>query len=158
MLKNKTYFIAMIFCMLWGCQQQQLEQYVRQVKKKPLKEITPFPEIKLEPALIFKHHARDPFVCSEPLEQKSDKRRKEPLEDFALNSLQLVGIVIKNEQKWALIADANGQVHRLTQGNYLGQQEGRIDKIDSQQVVISEMIFEGEWHLRKIVWALKDKV
>ncbi|MCX7945381.1 MAG: pilus assembly protein PilP [Hydrogenophilus sp.] len=53
-------------------------------------------------------------------------RPREPLEAFAFEDLQLKGLIQKGDSAWALIAAPDGRLYRVTVGNYLGRDFGRI--------------------------------
>ncbi len=100
---------------------------------------------------------RDPFIpeneiLSEKIENSGDKltpdasRKKEPLEDFPLDTLQMVG-TLEREHTWALIRTPEGSIFRVKEGNYLGQNNGKIIALDQSKVVVQELIKNGmgEW-------------
>lgn len=70
-------------------------------------------------------------------------RAREPLEDFPLESLRLVGIF---QDKQRLIAQvlANGRSFQVKVGNYVGQNFGRVVKIvtskNEERIVIKELV------------------
>lgn len=77
-------------------------------------------------------------------------RHREPLEAFALSSLTLVGTLTQSESesesalRWALIRDGEGSVQRVTVGNYLGHDHGRIDAVTEYSISIVEIVTGGE--------------
>ena len=80
-------------------------------------------------------------------------RPKEPLELYPLDSLKMVGIFNKNEQFWALLKDATGLIHRVSIGNYVGQNFGKVENITEKTIEIVEWVSEaeGKWNERTIV-------
>lgn len=73
-------------------------------------------------------------------------RQREPLEAFALGELDLVGTLIVGSEPSALIQEPGGQVRRLSIGNYLGLNHGRIVGITSSSVLLVELVVEqGAW-------------
>jgi type IV pilus assembly protein PilP len=79
------------------------------------------------------------------------KRKKEVLEEYALDELSMVGVISKNGKYWALVKDNAGIVHRVGVGNYLGQNYGRIVSINEVQLSVDELVPDGEggWVERK---------
>lgn len=73
-------------------------------------------------------------------------RRKESLESNTLDTMTMVGSIIKNGQPVALIKIDN-LLYQVKQGNYLGQNFGRITKITESEVTLREIVQDstGEW-------------
>ena len=74
-------------------------------------------------------------------------RLREPLETFALHQLNWVGVVGAANSRWALIRDPNGKLHRVTLGNYIGQNHGKIEEITPLSIKIAELrrSASGSW-------------
>ena len=71
-------------------------------------------------------------------------RDREPLEAFALSSLSLVGTLTQSDKRWALIRDGAGKVQRVTVGNYLGHDHGRIVALAEESISLVEIVTQGE--------------
>lgn len=116
---------------------------------KPLPEMQPVPVVKYEA-----EGAADPFIVSriEP-ETKTARRggpdldrRREPLEAYPLESLQLVGVLTQNRKVHALVrADQN--LHQVKVGNYMGQNFGLVTAISESEVTLKELVedMNGDW-------------
>lgn len=85
-------------------------------------------------------------------------RRKEPLEAFPLDAMTMVGSLDRSGQKVALVRVDN-LLHQVRAGNYLGQNYGRVTKIDENEVVLREIVQDaaGEWIERNTVLQLQEK-
>lgn len=85
-------------------------------------------------------------------------RRKEPLEDFPLDALRMVGTLSKGRQVWAVIQDKDGGVHRVQRGNYIGQNFGRITRINDDKIDLVELIQGalGDWVEREASLAIQE--
>lgn len=162
------YIVPLLFggCFLSGCDNQEKRQddeaYIQRVKSKKIREVEPLPEIKpYEPFAYSAFTLRSPF--SPPVSQEQTKklsfeggphpdpnRRKEPLEAFPLDSLRMVGTIEKNKKLWALVVDPSGIIYRLTKGNYVGQNHGRIDSVTMDKIVLTEIVPDpsGGWRER----------
>ena len=70
-------------------------------------------------------------------------RQLESLEQFNYSALSMVGTLSRDQQIWALINDGEGRIHRVTQGNYLGRNFGRITQIDSFELEVLETVPDG---------------
>ncbi len=73
-----------------------------------------------------------------------ENRTKEYLERFNLEGLQMVGSLEQRGQLWVLMDDQNGLVHRVTVGNYMGRNHGRIVEVSESQVSVIEIVSSGE--------------
>ena len=134
-----------------------LELYVEEIKGRQKSTIEPLPEF--EPYESFTYQAtdlRDPFTeatFSQPraaTRQASGngitpdfERSAEPLEEFPLDSLRMVGTLEQHDDTWALIKDTDGTIHRMQPGNYAGQNHGKIFRVTEYEVEITEIIPDG---------------
>lgn len=85
-------------------------------------------------------------------------RRKEPLEAFPLDSMSVVGSIIKAGQPVALVKVDN-LLYQVKLGNYLGQNYGRVTKISETEVTLREIVQDavGEWIERVATLQLQEK-
>lgn len=139
-----------------GGDKSDLELYMKQVKSRPPEAIDPIPPVKSADSFTYEAHGlRDPFRFEEAQvedieEGPSDggprpdlNRRKEYLEGFPLDTLKMVGTLSQGEVDWALIQDLDGLVHRVTEGNYMGQSHGRVVRVAADRVELSELVPDG---------------
>ena len=114
--------------------------------------VEPFSSQKLTAAL--KHEARQPnsLIASE------FNRRKEPLEAIPLDGMTMVGSVIKNGQNYALLR-VDSLLYQVKQGDYLGQNYGKIMKITETNVALREIVQDaaGEWIERPGALQLQER-
>ena len=157
----KSLFIISLFgLVLSGCSSDGLDDLREFVKnayadKKP--KVEPLPEIKMQETFIYNPtNLADPFATFNlnPQSQKSasgprpdPNRRKEPLEDYPLDSLKMVGTLMRGKQVWAVIQAPDGTVHRAQKGDHLGQNSGMISKITEEKIDLIELIqgTMGDW-------------
>jgi type IV pilus assembly protein PilP len=85
-------------------------------------------------------------------------RRKEALEAFPLDSMVLVGSIIKAGQPVALI-QVNSLLYQVKPGNYLGLNFGRVTKVNETEVTLREVVQDtvGEWVERVATLQLQEK-
>jgi type IV pilus assembly protein PilP len=85
-------------------------------------------------------------------------RRKEPLEAYPLDSMSMVGSVVRNGRQFALLRVDN-LLYQVKVGDYLGQNYGRVTDIDETQVHIREIVQDaaGEWIERSTNLQLQEK-
>lgn len=152
--------------LLAGCTQDtdDLEAYIEETHARPAQPLDPVPEP--EPARSHRYpdfDIRDPFAqlsFAEPEDETEDvadgptpdrDRAREPLERFELDSMRMTGILEQDGQRWALIRDPGGTIHRVQEGNYLGQNHGEIQQITEQRVDVLELVpaQEGGWRERE---------
>ena len=146
------FYISVLLLAINGCAEDtsDLERWIAETKLKYQGEVEPLPEI--EPYRTFRYDASilsDPFVIEQyiddsPSGPKPDAgRRKEPLEYFPLDTLKMVGILEQNNTMWGLIRDSEGTIHRVQEGNYAGENDGRILNVSETEISIIELIPDG---------------
>ena len=149
---------------------QDLEDYVAKVRQQKSAPIEPLPEIKQVATFVYAHaDRRDPFIMdvhgqdlAKPIRPGSLapdlSRPKEELEQYALDSLRMVGTLAQAGANWALVLSPGGVLHRVRVGNYMGQNYGKIVLINENQIQITELVNEGEgdWRERQASVALKQ--
>jgi len=155
---KKLLFTCVVLA-LGGCAQlgmQDLHDYVSQVKARAPTPIDPIPQIKqAETFLYVADSRRSPFTPSEAAEttavavaqgdgpRPDPNRRKEELEGYPLDTLNMVGTLKKQAHYWALVQTKDGTIHRVKPGNYLGDNYGRILEIDEDHINLRELIQDG---------------
>ncbi len=114
--------------------------------------VEPFSPQKLTVAL--KQEARQPnsLLASE------FNRRKEPLEAYPLDSMTMVGSVVKNGRNYALLRVDN-LLYQVKPGDYLGQNYGKIVRISETDISLREIVQDaaGEWIERPGALQLQEK-
>ncbi len=146
--------------MLMSCSSDGLDDLREFVKnayadKKP--RVEPLPEIKMQETFAYDAaNLADPFavfnfrkqaVVNSSGPRPDANRRKEPLEDFPLDSLKMVGTLSRGKQSWAVIQAPDGTVLRPQVGDHLGQNFGMVSKITAEKVDLIELIQGnlGDW-------------
>lgn len=98
---------------------------------------------------------RSPFVAPKPeaiqekMQQMSGclspdpRRRKQPLEKFALSDLTMRGTLGELGVTWALVEASDGTLHRVAVGGYVGLYNGRIVAVNQENVKVVELIPDG---------------
>lgn len=83
---------------------------------------------------------------SNALLESETRRRKEPLEAYPLDSMAMVGSVVRQGRPYALIKVDN-LLHYVKAGEYLGQNFGKITRIGETAVSLREIVQDasGEW-------------
>lgn len=159
---------------LQGCveDQDELQQWMEQQKRevKPsveplsapkkfipqgyvaLSGVEPFSTQKLTVAL--KQEARQP----NSLLAAEINRRKEPLEAYPIDSMSMVGSVTRSGRPYALLRVDN-LLYQVKQGDYVGQNYGKIVKISETDVAFREIVQDaaGEWIERMSALQLQER-
>lgn len=147
--------LAMFGLAACGSDMDDLDQYINEVKSRPGGRIEPLPEI--NPYEVFQYAAdvqgvRSPFVPDTPQITTSGAdggvgpdpdRSREFLEGFPLDTLSMVGTMHIGETMYGLVQTSDGLIHRVVPGNYLGQNDGRINDIGESEIELIEIISDG---------------
>ena len=85
-------------------------------------------------------------------------RRKEPLEAFPLDGMTMVGSLARQGRNYALLRVDN-LLYVVKPGDYLGQNYGRVTKIEETRVDIRELVQDaaGEWVTRQAQLHLQER-
>jgi type IV pilus assembly protein PilP len=85
-------------------------------------------------------------------------RRKEPLEAYPLESLQMVGTLQRGKSTYALVRTTDRDVYQVKVGNYLGQNFGVIVSIGDGDIRLKELVQDGagDWTERTSTLQLAD--
>lgn len=154
-----------------GADQEELQQWMAQQQKeiKPhVAQIAPSSKFVPQPYLSLKD--TDPFsgrkmdagaaIARQPnaVLASEMRRRKEPLEDFPLDSMTLVGSVVRNGKQHALIKVEN-LLHYVKVGEYMGQNYGKITNLTEKELTLREIVQDasGEWTERTSTLQLQEK-
>ncbi|NVK23018.1 MAG: pilus assembly protein PilP [Kangiellaceae bacterium] len=151
---------------LTGCQDaglSELQAEVQKIKSETPTSVPPIPEVKpYEPFTYAANDLRSPFAQLDPefetrllqIEegcetdiQPDPNRRKFELEKFGLDALQYVGLISNRREHRGLIKILNGEsagvIQSIHVGEYMGLNDGKITKIDSDQITIEAIVPNG---------------
>lgn len=150
----------MILCVLaitqTGCERHtDLEAYIQEVKGRAPGEPPSIPQITAYKPYAYPGHDRDPFdqtVVAQKVQTQSvtagnvqvdHNRVKEYLESFPLDTLNMVGTLQQNDALWALVQTPDGTIQRVRSGNYVGQNHGKVENINSTTIRLIEIVPDG---------------
>jgi type IV pilus assembly protein PilP len=125
-----------------------LQQFIHQTEQQPGGRVEPLPEVKPYETYVYDdQNMRSPFVPSQPggfnSVRPDSKRPREFLEQFSLDTLKMVGTLRIAGAMYGLVQTKDGIVHRVTIGNYMGQNEGRITDITPSKIDLTEIVPDG---------------
>ena len=144
---------ALALVLLSGCSSDmdELQAQVAEIKSRPGERIEPLPQIKAYESFTYNASSmRSPFVPSAPARtdvassvRPDSKRTREFLEQFPLDTMQMVGTLQLQGRNFGLVQGKDGLVHRVLPGNFMGQNDGRIVGISSTRISIIEIVPDG---------------
>jgi len=126
-----------------------LRDWVIKERKGRKPRVEPLPEIRTQESFVYEADTlADPFA---PFNLKPQggaaggpspdiNRRKEPLEDYPLDALRMVGTLSRGNQSWAIIQAPDGIVYRVKNGDHMGQNFGMVTDITEENVKLVELI------------------
>jgi len=110
----------------------------------------------------------DPFQPFIEQEISAEKRLEKikplpisPLQRLSIDQFKLVGIAGDYKHRIAMVEDPGGKFYPLSQGTYIGQDNGRVVKILTDRVIVKEKVetSSGRLEVRQIIMKLqKDEV
>lgn len=143
---------------------RDLEAWVAEVKSQPAPPLDPLPIMKqFETFEYAAQNLRDPF--SQPTADQDGgglrpdpDRRKEVLEAFPLDSLDMVGTIGSGGGVIGLVMGPDKVTYRVRPGNYMGLSDGRVTAVFEDRVEMVELVPDGAggWLERQAKIALED--
>ena len=141
-----------------------LEKWMADVRARPAEPLEPLPV--MQQFETFEYAAqgmRDPF--SEAFSgaggsgpRPDAARRKQTLEQFPLDSLDMVGTLGTSRNLIALVMAPDKVTYRVRPGVYLGQSDGRVTAVYEDRIELVELVPDGAggWLERPATIALED--
>jgi len=137
-----------------GGANDDLHKYIDQMKARPGGRIEPLPQVRPAPTFVYvPGNRRSPFVADTPQRRVSDdpnsvagpdpNRPREHLEQFPLDTLEMVGTLADRRASFGLVQTKDGLVYRVTVGDHMGQNYGRIVAITDSEIQLVEIISDG---------------
>ena len=156
----RPFVIVTALALLAGCSAsgdlQVLQAFKNTTLSKPRGRIEPIPVFK--PYEFFSYSAagmRSPFELpvlegekiqirvGEQITPDFD-RPKEHLEQYPVSQLKMVGTLERDDGVlWALVRDGDGGVVRVKEGNYMGQNYGKISAVSEYKINLLEIVPDG---------------
>lgn len=146
-----------------------LRQFVKESDNLPHGRVPPLPQVKpYEPFTYSGVDLIDPFKARKIEPPKGAaaggispdlNRRREPLEGYPLESLRMVGTLEQKKQMFALVKAPDNTLFRVRNGNYLGQNFGRIVGISESGIKLKEITQggDGNWEEKEQVLLLQEE-
>lgn len=126
-----------------------LQKWVAEVKARPAPPLDPLPVMQqFETFEYAAQNLRDPF--SEEFNGSAGNgprpdpgRRKQTLEQFPLDSLDMVGTLGAGAGAVALVMAPDKVTYRVRPGVYLGQSDGRVTAVYEDRIELIELVPDG---------------
>lgn len=141
-----------------------LQGWVAEVKARPAPPLDPLPMMQqFETFEYAAQNLRDPF--SEQFNNAGGSgprpdpgRRKQTLEQFPLDSFDMVGTLGRGNGVVALVMAPDKVTYRVRPGVYLGQSDGRVTAVYEDRIELIELVPDGAggWLERPATIALED--
>lgn len=143
---------------LGGCgsasEHEDLQAFIDEVESRPPGRIEPLPPFEqVAPFAYQASNMRSPFEPpveirapnrpSGPKVEPDPNRPKQYLEQYTIGDLSMVGTLSQEARRYALIQDADGGVHRVSRGDYMGTDNGRVLEIDETEIELIEIVPDG---------------
>ena len=170
----RTVCAVLVMAALGGCgaQQEELQAWMDQQRREVRPNVPPLtPPKRFDPQPYEQAQAVEPFSVQKltvALKQEAREpnslfaaevnRRKEPLEAYPLDSMSMVGSVVRSGQPSALLRVDN-LLYQVRIGDYIGQNYGKITKIAETEIAVREVIQDaaGEWIERPTTLQLQEQ-
>jgi len=167
----RTVGVALMLALLGfgmtGCTSdtKEIEEWVAEVKARPAPPLDPLPVMKQFETFEYSAEGlRDPFAVPTPDRDSGSglrpdpNRRKEALEAYPLDGLNMVGTIGVEGNLVGLVLAPDKVTYRVRPGNYLGQNDGRIIAVHADSIEMVELVPDGAggWLERQARIALED--
>lgn len=155
--------------LLAGCAQDEhadLRAFMAQAGAGGQQALEPLP-----PVLVQEVFSYDPGDLPDPFRPRALKaakaggafqpdltRPRQPLEQYPLDSLRMVGTLVKDGQTYALIRTPDNTLYRIRKGEYMGQNFGLVVAIRETGIELRETVQDGagDWTETKATLALQE--
>jgi type IV pilus assembly protein PilP len=175
-LMMRSLSVLALALLLVGCQKgtDDLREWTDRVRDREPEPIEPIPPIRTPEVVAYEAmEMRDPFqLAGRAAEEEEEEvaaeeggglrpdpdRRKEYLEGFPLDTLEMVGTLTIDGTQYALIQDNENVVHRVREGNYMGQNHGLVLNVQPSHVEVRELVQDGRggWSERRVRVAMAE--
>lgn len=144
-----------------------LEKWVADVRARPAPPLEPLPV--MQQFETFEYSAqglRDPFTDAWARSndgaaglRPDPDRRKEPMEAFPLDALDMIGSIGGGPGLVALVMAPDKVTYRVRPGVYMGQSDGRVTGVFEDRIELIELVPDGAggWLERPASLALEDQ-
>jgi type IV pilus assembly protein PilP len=150
-MKHLLTALAMLMLVACTSKDSELTEFIERTKAEaggavqPIRQFKPFESVAYGSA-----DRRSPFMPggrgvggSNTAVRPNTNRAREFLEQFSLDTLKMVGTLELNGVKSGLLRVPDGRVHRITNGNYVGQNDGKVVSVSDNKISLIELVPDG---------------
>jgi type IV pilus assembly protein PilP len=178
MMMQRAAIILVIGLLGAGCAGDgvdDLREFTDSTHKNTKPRVEPIPEVKVSERFAYSaYDLPDPFgpdnlapAASAAAQADDDSgprpdetRPKDPLEEYPLDALQMVGTLERDKKRYALVkvTVGVGEMYRVKVGDHVGKNYGMITRISEDQVVLVELVKSalGKWVEREATLQIKQ--
>ncbi len=170
--KRNLCLLLLMMAMLSGCSQEaQIREWMEETKRQTPVSVPKISEPKTHTPFAYgRKDSIDPFnpvklsLAIAKLRAQSNKglmpdmqRRREPLEQYPLDTIRMVGMLQKPGMTYAIL-QVDKAIFQAKVGHYVGQNYGMITGISEDAVDLKEVVQDasGEWVERKARLELQE--
>jgi type IV pilus assembly protein PilP len=143
---------------LAGCSSKDsdLDRFISETRQQSGGAVDPLPEVKPYESFTYSAAAmRSPFMPGGsgassgdgpgggPSVRPDQRRNREFLEQFSLDTLKMVGTLRIESRTYGLVQTKDGLVHRVLPGSYLGQSDGKVIDVSASKISVVEIVPDG---------------
>jgi type IV pilus assembly protein PilP len=152
--QSQSHFLLIFFGVFilsaCGSDNKDLEVWIGQIKAKtmpknvniaPLKEYITQPYLAANMVSPFSIKRMGDAVLEEP---PDGARPKEPLESVPIESIQYIGLIKQQNKTTKATIKVDGKLYQVVIGNHIGQNYGKITRIDDDKIEVRELVKNGE--------------
>jgi type IV pilus assembly protein PilP len=154
-LTIRSFAIVVVATTLAACsgRDSDLQRFISETRQQAGGKVDPLPELKPYETFVYSAQViRSPFfpggagggsAAGGPSVRPDQRRNREFLEQFSLDTLKMVGTLRIDTRVYGLVQTKDGLVHRVLPGNYLGQSDGKVVDVSASKISVVEIVPDG---------------
>jgi type IV pilus assembly protein PilP len=152
---TRVVFVALLATGLGACTSKDadLDRFITETRQKSGGRVDALPEVKPYESFVYTAATmRSPFMPGgsgasgpggAPQLRPDQRRNREFLEQFSLDTLKMVGTLRIDSRVYGLVQTKDGLVHRVLPGNYMGQSDGKVIDVSASKISVVEIVPDG---------------
>ncbi|MGM0413190.1 MAG: pilus assembly protein PilP [Pseudomonadota bacterium] len=155
-MKRRLPLLTIVLAFLMaGCADPDLDELstrMEEVEGEAEGDVPPLPSLAERDPPAFLDDGRNPMAPPERARAGDDRprgpspepdREPDPLEAYSLENLRLVGTMGSGQRRVALVAGPEGRLHQVAEGDYMGRDHGRVERITTGAIELRELVEAG---------------
>jgi type IV pilus assembly protein PilP len=150
---TRLLMLAGVLVVAAGCSSRddELSSFIATTKTEAGGRVEPLPEVKPADAFVYVATGRrSPFMpggsgtsSAGNAPRPVNNRNREFLEQYPLDSLKMVGTIKLAGSTYGLLRVTDGRVQRVSVGNYIGQNDGKVTAVAPSRISVIEIVPDG---------------